>query len=238
LPQRRPDRSCPTMSGLLPHQTVIDTAGGAELVDAVIVCYVAWREECEAVTAGGSTPRASGGYGHFSRRISNRRPHMPLRLGMQPRTTKSSVASTLAAREIEARAALIRLRDCSRKIEQAGGMIAVLPDRPEQDRARQLLRVLTTEAARLRVDLRNWDVAPPDWIDRVNGRLDQLVVKIEAMPLSRRTVDTSGADTPITGGLGPAKPAEDQVERRVYDYLYPRPGVSPAFSQIAAPTCA
>jgi hypothetical protein len=40
------------MSGLLPHQTVIDTAGGAVLVDAVIECYVAWREECEAVTAG------------------------------------------------------------------------------------------------------------------------------------------------------------------------------------------
>jgi hypothetical protein len=94
---------------------------------------------------------------------------------------------------------------------------------------RQLLRVLTTEAARLRVELRNWDVASPDWIDRVNARLDQLAKKIEATRLASHAVDASGADAPTAGGLEPIKPPENQVERRVYDYLYPRPGVSPAF---------
>jgi hypothetical protein len=40
------------MSGLLAHQTMLDTAGGVQLVDEVIERYVAWREECEAVRAG------------------------------------------------------------------------------------------------------------------------------------------------------------------------------------------
>jgi hypothetical protein len=31
---------------------MVDTEGGARLVDEVIERYVAWREECEAVTAG------------------------------------------------------------------------------------------------------------------------------------------------------------------------------------------
>jgi hypothetical protein len=46
------DRSCPAMSGLLPHQTLLDTAGGTRLVDEVIERYVAWRKECEAVRTG------------------------------------------------------------------------------------------------------------------------------------------------------------------------------------------
>ena len=103
------------------------------------------------------------------------------------------VAATLAAREIEARAALIRLRDCSRKIEEASGVVAVRPRRADRDRVRHLLRVLTTEAARLRMELRSWDVASSDWIDRVNGRLEQLTQKIEAMQPASGSL---GADPP------------------------------------------
>jgi hypothetical protein len=39
------------MSGVLFHQTAVDTAGGAQLLDEVIACYVAWREECGTVRA-------------------------------------------------------------------------------------------------------------------------------------------------------------------------------------------
>jgi hypothetical protein len=66
--------------------------------------------------------------------------------------------------------------------------------------------------------------------NEINGRLDQLATKIEAMPLTSRAFDTLGVDAPTAGGPELIKPAEDQVERRVYDYLYPRPGVSPALS--------
>jgi hypothetical protein len=94
---------------------------------------------------------------------------------------------------------------------------------------RQRIRVLTTEAARLRVEPRNWDVASPHWIDHVNGRLGQLATKIDGMRLASDAAETPAADAP-TIGLEPITPADNPIERRVYDYLYPRPGVSPAFS--------
>jgi hypothetical protein len=34
------------------YQAVIDTARGARLVDEVLRCYVAWRNECETARAG------------------------------------------------------------------------------------------------------------------------------------------------------------------------------------------
>ncbi len=133
------------------------------------------------------------------------------------------MASTFAAREVEARAALGRLRDCSRRLEQASAAV-VLRRRPERDRVRLRLRALTTEAARLRVELREWDISSPEWIGRVNARLDQLAQEIEAVPRG----NTSSADA-LAAGSEPIKPAQDQVERRVYDYLYPRSAVPAAF---------
>jgi hypothetical protein len=40
------------MRGLLPHPTLVDTAERARFVDEVIQCYVAWREQCDAVRMG------------------------------------------------------------------------------------------------------------------------------------------------------------------------------------------
>ena len=40
---------------------------------------------------------------------------------------------------------------------------------------KQLVRALAIEAARLRVELRNWDVASAEWLGVVSVRLNQLV---------------------------------------------------------------
>jgi hypothetical protein len=40
------------MSGLVIHETAAERATGTKLVDEAIERYVAWREECQAATAG------------------------------------------------------------------------------------------------------------------------------------------------------------------------------------------
>ena len=51
LPRQGPERILQAMSGLLTPETEVRTAAGNRLVDEVIDRYVAWRAECEAVSA-------------------------------------------------------------------------------------------------------------------------------------------------------------------------------------------
>jgi hypothetical protein len=74
------------------------------------------------------------------------------------------------------------------------------------------------------VELRSWNIATPQWVERVRARLDQLAEHIETAPQANRaTVEVS---TPAISER--TRPAADQVERTVFDYLYPRRGPAPA----------
>jgi hypothetical protein len=133
-------------------------------------------------------------------------------------------AATLAAREKEARAALSDLRDRSREIERICAAARAGGHGPEEERVRRHARALTTEAARLRVELRSWNIASPHWVERVRARLDQLAEHVETAPQANRaTVEVSTPAIPERTRL-----AADQVERTVYDYLCPRRGAAPA----------
>ncbi|HET7046628.1 MAG TPA: hypothetical protein VFI54_00030 [Solirubrobacteraceae bacterium] len=89
---------------------------------------------------------------------------------------------------------------------------------------RRHARALTTEAARLRVELRSWNIASPHWVERVRASLDQLAEHVETAPQANRaTVEVSTPAIPERTRL-----AANQVERTVYDYLYPRRGAAPA----------
>jgi hypothetical protein len=107
--------------------------------------------------------------------------HSRQRKHRQPPTqTTPTIASAdaLAARQTEARAALRRLGDCSRNLDRIGATSRTIPPDAQGDRVKQLVRALTIEAARLRVELRNWDVASAQWLGSVNVRLDRLAKAI------------------------------------------------------------
>jgi hypothetical protein len=145
--------------------------------------------------------------------------------------TPGSTRQTLAAWETEARMALSRLRTCGRDIALVSAAASANRLGPGGERVRHRLRALSTEAARLRVELRNWDVGASQWLDRVNDRLGQLEAEIGTLPHPVLAgVEPLDVTTP-TGVISvPAGRPGDQVERTVYDYLYPRPGAAPTFS--------
>jgi hypothetical protein len=84
-------------------------------------------------------------------------------------------------------------------------------------------RALTAEAARVRMELRRWDLSSPDWVDRVHTRLDELAEGIETpLQASPAALKVSNPAAPQRMGS-----SSGQVERTVYDYLY-RCGPAPA----------
>jgi hypothetical protein len=90
----------------------------------------------------------------------------------------SATGATLTARELAARTALRRLRDCSREIERlAAGARAAGRD-SITEHARERVRAFTVEAARIRVELRRWDVGSSLWIASLQARLDRLAAEI------------------------------------------------------------
>ena len=147
-----------THPGRLPGQNLVSVPGG--------------RGRQARLRRGLATARndRETGYGQRRRAIAARvrrrkgaaaAPSLGTRRGlpMTFRTTSvgptSSVAraistNALAVRQIEARAMLRRLGDCSRKLERIGATSRAFPRNAEGDRVRQLVRALTTEAARLR----------------------------------------------------------------------------------------
>ena len=77
------------------------------------------------------------------------------------------------------------------------------------------------------MELRNWDIGSPEWIKRVNARLDRLVNEIEAMPRHDCAPETPSAAIPAARSE-PVDPTQDMVERRIRRYLYPPTGISAA----------
>ena len=84
----------------------------------------------------------------------------------------------LATREVAARAALGRLRDCSRDIERLAADARVAGRDSLAEHLRLRIRAFTIEAARIRVELRRWDVGSSLWIALLQARLDRLAAEI------------------------------------------------------------
>jgi hypothetical protein len=82
--------------------------------------------------------------------------------------------ATLAAREVAARTALGRLRDCSRDIERLAAVTRAAERDSVAEHLRLHVRAFTVEAARIRVELRRWDVGSSLWIALLQARLDRL----------------------------------------------------------------
>ena len=90
----------------------------------------------------------------------------------------SATGATLTARELAARTALRRLRDCSRDIERLAARGRAAGRDSIAEHGRQRVRALTVEAARIRVELRRWDVGSSLWIALLQARLDRLAAEI------------------------------------------------------------
>lgn len=141
-------------------------------------------------------------------------------------STRQLSAATLAARERRARAAMCRLRDCSREIERIAAGTRAARTGCANTRVEQRLRAFATEAARIRVELRTWDLGSPPWIEHLEARLDRLAAAIG--PIAQATL-TAGQEPLARPRHTPARDAStDQVERRVYAYLYPPTATAPA----------
>jgi len=90
----------------------------------------------------------------------------------------SATGATLTARELAARTVLRRLRDCSREIERMAARARAAGRDPFAEHAQQRVRAFTVEAARIRVELRRWDVGSSLWIASLQARLDRLAAEI------------------------------------------------------------
>lgn len=90
----------------------------------------------------------------------------------------SATRAKLATREVAARAALRRLRDCSRDIERLAAVARVAGRGSLTENLRLRVRAFTIEAARIRVELRRWDVGSSLWIAQLQARLDRLAAEI------------------------------------------------------------
>ena len=107
--------------------------------------------------------------------ISGRPAREPMHTAMRGRTTSGD---TLAAREVAARNALWRLRNCSRDIERLASRARAAGRDSLSEQVRQRVGAFTIEAARIRVELRRWDVGSSLWIALLEARLDRLAAEI------------------------------------------------------------
>lgn len=97
---------------------------------------------------------------------------------LTPMSDRIVTPATLAAREVAARTALGRLRDCSRDIERLAADARAAGRDSLAEHLRLRVRGFTVEAARIRVELRRWDVGSSQWIAVLQARLDRLAVEI------------------------------------------------------------
>jgi len=97
---------------------------------------------------------------------------------LTPMSDRNSTRATLAAREVAARTALGRLRDCSRDIERLAAVMRAAERDSLAEHLRLRVRAFTIEAARIRVELRRWDVGSSLWIALLQARLDRLAGEV------------------------------------------------------------
>ena len=136
-------------------------------------------------------------------------------------------ATRLLARESEAREELCRLRDCSREIERVAAMVRSSSRDPYAERIGLQVRSCTVELARLRVELRTWDLAAPFWIQRLQTRVDRLVEQVSLLAQVKLPAGRAERSPKSSELRAPTRPF-DPVERTISDYLYPRPAGMPA----------
>ena len=128
----------------------------------------------------------------------------------------------LVAREAAAREALCRLRDCGRMIERVAAAIRAAPRDPGAEQVGHRVRACTADLARVRLELRTWDIGSPLWIERVHARVEHLAQEVGLIVEVALSDDYT--ERQPSGPQSEAQPgAIDQVERTVRDYLYPRP---------------
>ena len=130
-------------------------------------------------------------------------------------------ANSLLARESEAREELCRLRDCSREIERVAAMVRSSSRDPYAARIGLQVRSCAVELARLRVELRRWDLAAPFWIQRLQTRVDRLAERVSLLAQVKLAAGGAERSPQGTERQPPTRPL-DQVERTIGDYLYPR----------------
>jgi hypothetical protein len=135
-------------------------------------------------------------------------------------------ANSLLARESEAREELCRLRDCSREIERVAAMVRSSSRDPYAERIGLQVRTCTVELARLRVELRTWDLGAPFWIQRLHTRVDCLAAHVPVLAQVKLAARRAERSPEGTERQSPTRPL-DQVERTIRDYLYPRPTALP-----------
>jgi hypothetical protein len=97
---------------------------------------------------------------------------------LTPMSDSNATRATLAAREAAARTALGRLRDCSRDVERLAADARAAGRDSLAEHLRPRVRAFTIEAARIRVELRRWDVGSSLWIALLQARLDRLAAEI------------------------------------------------------------
>lgn len=123
------------------------------------------------------------------------------------------------------------LRGCGREIDRLAARTRAASGHPRADQVQQRVSALRAEADHIRLELANWDVAGSRlWTEQLRERIERLTWAIagveepDLLSVQRdravvwpRRVRKSGTQI------------ADDVERAIYDYLYPRPGTSAAF---------
>jgi hypothetical protein len=139
--------------------------------------------------------------------------------------------ASLTARESDARALMRRLRACGREIERLTARARAGCGSQAAEHLERRIGTLRAEADQMRLELAGWDVAGSRlWTERLGQRLERLALAIAtaeelSVPrVQRERVLVWPRRTPKRGHQ-----IADDVERAVYDYLYPRPGPSAAF---------
>ena len=132
----------------------------------------------------------------------------------------------LVEREAAAREALCRLRDCGRMVERVTAAVRAAPRDPDLEQVGHRVRACTADLARVRLELRTWDIGSSLWIERVHARVEYLAEEVGLLAQVALTDDYT--ERRPNGLQSAAQPdAIDQVERTVRDYLYPRPRTVP-----------
>jgi len=154
-------------------------------------------------------------------------PHPAIRaMPLDPRPRPA----TLMARESEARAAMRRLRACGRDIERLDAQLSAGRHHRRTEVLDERLHALRAEADHIRLELAQWDVAgSPLWTQQVQMRLERLSSAITAVreddPFRRQRQRVR-----VWPGRAamPSAQLADEVERAVYEHLYPRSRPTPA----------
>jgi len=147
---------------------------------------------------------------------------------MQSETRRAS--KSLVARESDARELMRHLRACGRETERLAARRGAADGNRIADRLEGRICALRAEADHIRLALAGWDVAEsPLWSKSLRQRLDRLAWAIadaeEAeLSLPRRNRAVVQRHPPKQRH----QIARD-VERAVYDYLYPQGGATAAF---------